>query len=85
MVVVDEKRCAGGGYCVVSCPREALEAWGIVRIDRDKCSDCFGGIHDFSGAVSPADRDSVLEGARSFGERQCIINCPADALSVEQD
>jgi NAD-dependent dihydropyrimidine dehydrogenase PreA subunit len=40
MLTVNEDRCVGCGLCVYFCPRDALEAWGVCRIDRDVCNDC---------------------------------------------
>jgi NAD-dependent dihydropyrimidine dehydrogenase PreA subunit len=40
MLTVNEDRCVGCGLCVSFCPRDALKAWGLCRIDRDACNDC---------------------------------------------
>ena len=40
MLTVNENRCVGCGLCVYFCPRDALKAWGLSRIDREACNDC---------------------------------------------
>ena len=40
MLTVNENRCVGCGLCVCFCPRDALRAWGVCRIDREACNDC---------------------------------------------
>ena len=84
MIVVDESRCVGCGRCTSFCTRHAIEAWGYAEIDAGKCSDCFGGVHFFGDNMPLADKELILDRARSKWDRLCIINCPVDALSIKE-
>jgi len=83
MVVVNLDKCVGCGLCQMSCPREALYAWGYVRIERDRCTDCYGGLHQFEKNSPLEERDVSLDVTRTLWRRACIENCPVEALSVE--
>ena len=84
MVVVDLDRCVGCGLCQMACPREALYAWGYVRIDSNRCTDCYGGIHQFEENSPPGDKTITLDSMHTLWQRACIENCPVEALSIEQ-
>jgi ferredoxin len=68
----------------MACPREALHAWGHVHIDSDRCSDCYGGIHQFEENRSLKNRDETLDIRHTLWRRACVENCPVEALSIEQ-
>ena len=40
MVIVSEEKCVGCGICVCFCPMDALEGWGIIKVNRERCVDC---------------------------------------------
>jgi len=40
MLVVNESKCVGCGLCVLFCPSEALEVWGVAEVKREDCTDC---------------------------------------------
>ena len=40
MIVINEAKCVGCGYCNIVCPTEALKAWGVNQLDEEKCTDC---------------------------------------------
>ncbi len=85
MVVVDEERCVGCGRCMAFCPREALWAWGRVRVDTRKCSECFGGVYQFEQNAPLQNRESLLDTVATSWTRLCLINCPVGALRVEEE
>jgi len=84
MVVVDLDKCVGCGLCQMACPREALWAWGHVHIDPDRCTDCYGGLHQFRENAPLNDRVIALDTTCTLWGRACVENCPVEALSVEQ-
>ncbi len=81
MIIIDEERCVGCGFCQISCPREAFRVWAYARIDHDLCSDCFGGIHRFETNARLEDRDVTLNTDQTLWQCACVLNCPAEALS----
>ncbi len=83
MVVADLDKCVGCGLCQMVCPRQALNAWGYVRIDRDRCNDCHGGLHRSEEDAPLGDRAIALDTTSMLRRRACIENCPVEALSVE--
>ncbi len=83
MVVADLDRCVGCGLCQMVCPRQALNAWGYVRIDRDRCNDCYGGLHQSEDNAPLSERENALDTTRILRRRACIENCPVEALSAE--
>ena len=40
MVIWNEEKCEGCGICVQFCPVDALESWGVIKIDQEKCTEC---------------------------------------------
>jgi len=84
MVTVDENKCGTCGRCVAFCPREALSVttwWGQLYIDKDRCTDCFGGVHHFDENVPLPDKTALLDHTGSW-VRLCVENCPVSALSI---
>jgi len=85
MVTVDENRCGVCGRCVAFCPREALAVtvrWGYLDIDKEKCTDCFGGAYHFEKNLPLTNREVILDCTQTTWTRLCVENCPVDALSV---
>ena len=39
-IEIDELICTGCGLCAVACPQEAIETFGIARIEPEKCVEC---------------------------------------------
>ena len=39
-VVIDELICTGCSLCAAACPQEAIEVYGIARIEQEKCVEC---------------------------------------------
>jgi phytoene dehydrogenase-like protein/NAD-dependent dihydropyrimidine dehydrogenase PreA subunit len=37
---VDRDRCTGCGYCLLTCPADAIESHGWASIDQEKCTAC---------------------------------------------
>jgi ferredoxin len=85
VIMVKENVCVGCGRCVPFCPREALSVWGVLSVNTDRCTDCFGGMHYFDENVPLADRQAVLDPQRSYWTRNCIPNCPVSAIAVQPD
>lgn len=85
MIVADLNKCVGCGLCQVSCPREALYAWGTVNIDESRCTDCYGGLHQFEESILQADKAKILDKGLTLWQRACIENCPVEALSVKEE
>ncbi len=83
MVIVTEEKCAGCGFCQMICPRNAMRLWGFARIDRDRCTECFEGMHRFEKNEPPIDREKLLKPGQESWEYACVANCPAGALSRE--
>jgi Fe-S-cluster-containing dehydrogenase component len=82
VVLVDEDRCIGCGYCVVACPygaRYIVPAGGDtprgVPGVADKCTFCY---HRISVGRPPACVEACPVGARSFGD----LNDPLSVVSV---
>ncbi len=84
MVTVDQELCVGCGTCVTFCPREALWAWGVCRADAQRCTDCYDGLYHFDPKAAVGDRKSLLDRTKTSWRRNCIGNCPVDALSVKE-
>jgi ferredoxin len=85
MIVCDEGKCVACGQCMAFCPREALEAWGHLHIDPEKCSDCFGGVYRFGENAPIADKQTLLSPEKTVWARLCTKYCPVGALSVEEE
>jgi tetrathionate reductase subunit B len=82
VILVDEDRCIGCGYCVVACPygaRYIVPAGGDtprgVPGVADKCTFCY---HRITTGRSPACVEACPVGARAFGD----LNDPASSVSV---
>ena len=37
---VEVENCTGCGYCLLSCPLDAISSDGWARVDEDLCNDC---------------------------------------------
>jgi ferredoxin len=82
VIAVDDSKCVACGICNMACPREALRAWGNLEINRDRCTDCYGGLHQWEQNAPPDDKGSVLDTSRNLWRRACVESCPVNALSV---
>ena len=78
-IIVNELKCVGCGLCAASCPREAIDAYGIALVDQTKCKACFGGI-GLIGTLSTADRHAFLNNESNW-RKACIRNCPTEAIT----
>ncbi len=77
-VLVDEKKCVGCGLCVISCPREAIRAYGVAMIDENRCSECFGGMA-LLGDLSISQRSTFLKKDKNWC-KACMRHCPVKAI-----
>jgi tetrathionate reductase subunit B len=82
VILVDENRCIGCGYCIVACPygaRYIVPAGGDtprgVAGVADKCTFCY---HRITRGARPACVEACPVGARSFGD----LNDPESPVSV---
>ena len=83
MIKADLDKCVGCGCCQMVCPREALLAYGQVRIDTNRCTDCYDGIYKFEKNEPLSEREAVLDNSLTHWFQLCIYNCPMEALSLE--
>ena len=82
VILVDEDRCNGCGYCVVACPYGAryivpagdVTPRGVAGV-ADKCTFCY---HRITNGGRPACVEVCPVGARLFGD----LNDPASPVSV---
>ena len=82
VILVDETRCIGCGYCVVSCPYGARyivpagerTPTGVAGV-ADKCTFCY---HRITRGQKPACVDVCPVGARKFGD----LNDPNSDVNV---
>ena len=82
MIVVDTNKCVGCGRCITFCPREALTAWGYVKVDESKCTDCFGGIYQIEERCGFHEIKTIIDQNKDVWTRLCVENCPVNALSA---
>jgi tetrathionate reductase subunit B len=82
VVLVDQDRCIGCGYCVVACPygaRYIVPAGGHTPTGQagvaDKCTFCY---HRITHGLDPACVTVCPRGARRFGD----LNDPTSEVSV---
>ena len=85
MIVVDEEKCVGCGNCACYCPADALHTWGVVSIDQEKCTDCFGGVYFFDPDLPPIDKGAILDIMKSLPRRYCVESCTVGALSIKEE
>jgi ferredoxin len=83
-VVADLDKCVGCGYCQMVCPREALRAYGHIYIDKDRCTECYEGVHRFDKNEPISDRKATLDQSFTHWWQLCLYTCPMGALSLEK-
>jgi Fe-S-cluster-containing hydrogenase component 2 len=83
MIVINRDKCVGCGTCTAFCPREALEAWwGYAEVNREKCTDCFGGQILFGEYALRQNKPPSKKKRGCEWDRLCIQYCPVEAIEV---
>ncbi len=85
MLVHHEEKCVGCGRCQTFCPRNALRAWGYLHIDHERSSECFGGVLHLDENPSLEDSSRAMDRSATRWSRLCVENCPAGAISWQED
>lgn len=73
VVVIDEKRCIGCGYCITACPYHARYLHPQTKV-ADKCNFC---QHRLEQGLEPACVKNCMGKARIFGD----LNDPSSRIS----
>ncbi len=87
VVLVDDKRCIGCGYCVQACPYGSRYLHPVTHV-ADKCTWCY---HRITRGLKPACVQACPVGARAFGNmknlqdpvRKIIATEPVSVLQPE--
>jgi Fe-S-cluster-containing dehydrogenase component len=80
LVLVDEKRCIGCGYCVQACPYGSRFIHPVTRTAA-KCTWCY---HRITRGLPPACVHACPTGARKFGDRKQPDNEVSRIIAAEK-
>ncbi|CAA7602192.1 Formate dehydrogenase iron-sulphur subunit [Acididesulfobacillus acetoxydans] len=69
LVVIDQDKCIGCGYCAENCP------FGVPKVDavRKKAYKCTGCVDRVENGLTPACVQTCQPGALQYGEREALL------------
>ena len=80
VILVDEQRCIGCGYCVQACPYGSRFIHPVTHV-ASKCTLCY---HRITRGLKPACVQACPVGARLLGDRKTVGDRVAEIIATER-